>query len=704
MLSRRDPLETLNALRDEFIQEAKNAPKLFKDLAKVEQYIAESYKTRSLLELIQNADDAESTAFGVHRLKEGLVVANNGRFFTVEDVEALCRSGSSHKYRGGNTIGYRGIGFKSVVNLAKRIYVFSGDYSFFFDRDFTRRALPGISEVPLVRVPHPYVEGKDDKLWKEINKIKSEHNYNTMFVFQELNERMVDLEFLEFDRSSLLFLNNIRQVCFDLEGVNRFIRVEKVPQKKSYLVRIIEADKVDEWEILRAKDDPKDMVAFKRFGDCIVPALPEESVIHSFTPTIEFAGAYIKINGDYSTDPSRKNVDMDDFSRKSFDNAVSTIVDHVEEVLCGKIVKRGFFSPFVNVVSKEGGKFKALLFKELSSRMSGRILSKFNGQRVTFSSLRLKPDWLNYEDYTNLCRGDLAYLSKELVVLYPELPQFLEQLGVKRLKLEEILAKVNQSKLSVTGAAQIFAKVVNQFVYDLTGEKLGLMKSLKLFPVGNKFVTCQEVASCERLDKDFFRYVCDNVNSSDLRQVFSRLGMAVDLAKLKNTSSVEDTLLTGAENQTTAGKDQVTADGTFSAESKSKFKATPEIKKWRSAEKNAEEYIKALAGVLSVVDVSKANMGYDLEVLFNDRRRAYVEVKSVSSFSEPIKITNNEYSSAHSYGDAYYLALVINDEPFQIKVIPDPINTLSFQKQYERWSWVCESYKEQLRDVDEIIK
>ena len=39
-------------LREEFILEAKAAPKLFKDLAKVEQYIAESYKTRALIELM----------------------------------------------------------------------------------------------------------------------------------------------------------------------------------------------------------------------------------------------------------------------------------------------------------------------------------------------------------------------------------------------------------------------------------------------------------------------------------------------------------------------------------------------------------------------------------------------------------------------------------------------------------------------------
>jgi hypothetical protein len=52
-----ESLKVINALRDEFIREAENAPKLFRDLAKVEQYIAESYKARSFIELIQNADD-----------------------------------------------------------------------------------------------------------------------------------------------------------------------------------------------------------------------------------------------------------------------------------------------------------------------------------------------------------------------------------------------------------------------------------------------------------------------------------------------------------------------------------------------------------------------------------------------------------------------------------------------------------------------
>ena len=102
-------------------------------------------------------------------------------------------------------------------------------------------------------------------------------------------------------------------------------------------------------------------------------------------------------------------------------------------------------------------------------------------------------------------------------------------------------------------------------------------------------------------------------------------------------------------------------------------------------------------------DVTAANMGYDLEVMLESGVRIYIEVKSVSSFNEPFKITNNEYSSAHNFGDKYYLALVINDEPFQMKLVPDPINSLSFQKQVERWSWLCENYGHNLQDVVRIL-
>jgi len=94
---------------------------------------------KEFIQEAQNADDAGATNFGVHDIQNSIIVSNNGRPFSPSDVEALCRSGASNKYRGGNSIGYRGIGFKSVVNLAKTKSVISGDYAFYFDKDITKR-------------------------------------------------------------------------------------------------------------------------------------------------------------------------------------------------------------------------------------------------------------------------------------------------------------------------------------------------------------------------------------------------------------------------------------------------------------------------------------------------------------------------------------------------------------------------------------
>jgi hypothetical protein len=683
--------EMLNSLITDFIQEANNAPKLFKDLAKVEQYIAESYKTRSFIELIQNTDDAKSTAFGVYGFDDGLIVANNGQLFTIEDVEALCRSGSSNKFRGGNTIGYRGIGFKSVVNLSKRIYVFSGQFAFYFDKNTTLKLLPNIPDVPLIRIPHLLEAQNDDILLKAVNEVRRKREYTTLFVFMEINKRIAEEELSEFDKSSLLFLNCIKRVDIELEHIKRTIIIEKDLFNNQSVVRLKEADHIDEWEILSSRNDQRDIVALKRIEESIIPASLTESVIHSFTPTVEFAGAYFKINGDYTTDPSRKNIDMDEISQKSFDNAISVIVETIVGILEGEVVEKGFFTPFVNVTGGEGSKFRGMLFKAISNKLAKKTLKNFNGKSIKFSSIRLRPDWLNYEDYEKLCHSDLACLSKDLVTQYPEMPLFLEQLGIKKLYLEETIQKVNSTKLSTTGAGQIGVKIINQYRYDLTDEKIKKIKALKIFPVKGELVSAKEVTSIDEVSKEFSDYIFNNVDKSDIKPFFSKLNVIVNNISPKNDENANKTLSVSAIQRS-----KETTSESF-------FKTSPNIQKWRSAEKNALEYFKSLNCVLSATDVSNANMGYDLEILLANGQKLYVEVKSVTSFSEPIKITNNEYASAHNYGSSYYLGIVINDELFQIKLIPDPIKALSFEKQIERWSWFCDSYKENLKEINELF-
>lgn len=151
-------MNVVKKIHDSFLSEASSSPMLLNDLASMEKYIAESYSGKSLIELLQNADDAGATKFLVQKLKDKCyLIANNGRAFTEQDLLALCRSGASTKKRKSNTISYRGIGFKSVVNYAHTVHLSSGIVQATFSREATQRELPSVGLVPLIRIPHPFM-------------------------------------------------------------------------------------------------------------------------------------------------------------------------------------------------------------------------------------------------------------------------------------------------------------------------------------------------------------------------------------------------------------------------------------------------------------------------------------------------------------------------------------------------------------------
>jgi Domain of unknown function (DUF3883) len=189
-----------------------------------------------------------------------------------------------------------------------------------------------------------------------------------------------------------------------------------------------------------------------------------------------------------------------------------------------------------------------------------------------------------------------------------------------------------------------------------------------------------ELNSLDTVDPEFKAYLFKSVAADDLGPFLKKLGIAFGAPVSMPTPALD------SENSPTG----------FQSRPLHASMPLISLTRWRSAEKNAEEYFRSLPGVLTVSDVSVANMGYGLEVVYSGGERLFVEVKSIKSFAEPIKITNNEYASAHNHGSTYCLAIVINADVFQIKLVRDPIRALVFQKQIERWSWLCESYANKL--------
>lgn len=686
-------------LQNEFKIEAKNAPMLFKDLAKVEQYIAESYKTRSFIELIQNADDANSKKFGIHIYDNFVIVGNDGRDFNYDDVKAICRSGSSNKVRGGSTIGYRGIGFKSVVNLAERVYILSGNINFMYDKQLTKKLLNINDDVPLIRIPHivndiPYID--------EISNLRIKYNYSTIFLFENIKENIVEDELLSFDKSSVLFLNSVEEI--NLINKNNSRNITKTI--KENICEISENTTKEKWMIILG-ENKYDKLAFKIENNNIISAKPEESLIHSFTPTTEVTGGYFKMNGNFSTDPSRKNIDFDDISENSFDNCVSMLANIIADILNGSNKYIGFFKPFVefnNAIS--------------SNKIRIKLLNKIkdNLKKIDrFGYLRLKPDMISIEDYKEMCNNKYLSISDNVLKDYPEINAFFELIEIPYLSLNEMIECVeNHCNISNICLATIFSKIVKRYRYDFSEKIIDKVGNLSIFIKKSKKVNAKELKVYSDLDEEYKHILNDNCDSEDIKFIFKKLGVEFDLPNSNSTNvfssqTLNETITEKAgifsnlfKKNVNNERDNFKTKEIEDISNDFNKKKYPNIQKWRSTEVNLAEYLRYFDFIENVKDVSVSNLGYDIEVKLKNGDKIFLEVKSVASFSQPFKITNNEYTCAHNYGDKYYIALVINDDEFEVKFIQNPIQTLHFEKKCEQWSWFCEEYKSNLLDIEEI--
>src|SRR3990172_10835901 len=133
--------EVVDKIRKE-IKDARGTH-IWSDYVNALKLISQVVFTRSsgfILELIQNAEDAglglESPGmFEIRINKERVKVIHNARPFNENDVQALCGIRSSKKPEKG-TLGYLGIGFKSVFKVTDCPEVYSDGFQFKFDRNY----------------------------------------------------------------------------------------------------------------------------------------------------------------------------------------------------------------------------------------------------------------------------------------------------------------------------------------------------------------------------------------------------------------------------------------------------------------------------------------------------------------------------------------------------------------------------------------
>ena len=343
----------------------KASPSRLQEDVSQEAQVASDYRGRLVYELLQNADDAmESSASDADRVvfvitDDDLWMANSGRPLTDADVQGLCGLGASSKVDAAGTkrasIGHKGLGFKSVLEITDSPAVYSRTLSFRLGASEARPhvgtlwdelGLPRPSGVPAMRFPSLIGEADDEDRWPALR----DNGLNTAFQFpfredlaSDQREALTDL-LLGLPLTTVLFLKHLESVQVRVDQmersesrewtVSRTIRRdgEWVPVPgldDSGLYRVVVSSSAGESAVFYIAHDARVPIGTNREGlsgpawqgvdltEVSVAALankPDDGMpqewrhFHVFLPTEERCPYPMLVNGAFATDLSRQHI------------------------------------------------------------------------------------------------------------------------------------------------------------------------------------------------------------------------------------------------------------------------------------------------------------------------------------------------------------------------------------------------------------
>ena len=671
-----------NRIIKDLQQEAQSSVELIRELAGLEGYIAETYAQRCLAELFQNSDDSNSSNVAILRLGDSLVYANNGRSFSSSDFRSLCKSASSYKER-GKSIGYRGIGFKSVINICSNVLILSGSLRCSFDRERTSKLLGCLSEVPLVRVPHQ-LNPTETALCEEV--LQHLPSYSTFFIFRCLNEESVNEEFSGLSPEHFLFLRNLSTISISLVEGKSVLKLSIKRSTPSATVQeglpiteiLISSDlqqSSHSW-IVAAINDVS--LAVKSIDGIPSRVLRQEALLHAYLPTQAISCLGARVNADFSTDPSRTRLKYDSQTEAAIEK-VALLVSALINEYCkstDSLFWRGFVDSLIpyseyKVLELQGNKFCSTLLKCL--RSNSRAL--WAGER----SLQLLPN--AYKDIESVGSRLASSFNVFIPIAssYPDAKRFLEIIGAKPLSLEKTLGFHSSQDNAVDAhACHIFLRnVINEGadakdlknVYSLVSEDGQVVRPLdaieKSLVLSNSFLSSlAEVLLSHRRTQELLELL--ELAPPNFGNLLDQKSSGIDV-----TSLIKRTAASSEAAVSIAGISSPDRIRVLDEESKRRYG----IKNWRLSEEVVAYYYRSQG--YKVIDVSQANKGYDLEVL-GDSTRLCIEVKDIKDTAKGFSLTQNEYTEADMLGDSYILALVRRgqNESLDIMLVSNPGKSL----------------------------
>ncbi len=495
-----------------------------------------------------------------------------------------------------------------------------------------------------------------------------------MFAFTDLLASGIEAEFSAFDPTSLLFLRNIRQVELRSNVEEVITARREALSAQVHSIRLASSHGASLWEVVE-----RDGVALAFAKDEKIVRLSEnEAVVHAFLPTHEKTGLPIKINGDISTDPSRTRVVLDERTASGIEHIAGLIVDVVAKGLGeekGSSPRPATIAALVPLSDPRTANFQRRSFR------TDLFAAIQKNTRDRFKDLRYCPSWLNPVDFEELAKASKIRAVSRDFENVEGVAGFLRFLGAREATLEDLSPGLTVSTPSTPGAAEVVSHITKLHTTKQIAPT-EIEAKWRLWPVDETPLTLNEARdSAKSFDRSFVDMVSEKVGvGSELRRLVSNLSDVPTAAKM--LPDTQDATLQSSEIASTEPQQD------------SDLSAGPQrlsLKKWRSA----EQQVLALLDLKgwSVEDVSRQNVGYDIEGLTPEGNEVFIEVKAIDNPGQAFTLTSNEEVVARQKGDSYRLAIVRQSGAYlEVAFIKDPANQLPLTRQCRQWVWECSSY------------
>ena len=435
-------------------------------------------RTHFVFELLQNAEDAQSSQIQFTLFDDRLEITHDGRPFNEQDVRGICGVGESTKADDLTQIGTFGIGFKSVYVYTSAPEIHSGDENFRI-KHYIR--------------PHAIEPREIQEPWTTLFVLPFDReNINPETAVQEIGKRLG----YELGTTTVLFLRHLKEIAYKLPGC--YVTYRRRETDNHGAMRQVEVGPENEnWLIFQRPVQVPDNsisvpveVAFKlepNGTDRI--AQIEESPLVVYFPSERDTRLGFLIQGPYRTTLARDNIPHDDeWNQKLISETAELVVDSLQQLKEMDLLTVSLLEtlPIRETDFPEDSLFHPIFRKVRESLMTqdflpandGTFVSAENAKLARGAAIRklLSPYQLGmiFPEST----GEIKWLASDITLdLTPNLREYLMDLGI-----EEVTPDMFARRLSIPFLSEQSNDWFIEF-YRFLSEQPAVVRFLRTQPI-----------------------------------------------------------------------------------------------------------------------------------------------------------------------------------------------------------------------------